>query len=385
MSFGDNASVKRVTTYFRKVFSIADTTSLGQLNGTILYDDGVVIYFNGEEIYRGNMPAGTVTYNTYATQAIPVETMYHSFTVPKGKIKPGENTIAVEVHQNSPSSSDLSFDLDLRTFRSGETTESTFTASEYSDVANSDVVISAYFEPVSFQEGLIINEFSASGNDYQDEYGESDDWIELYNNGAAPIDLTGFFVTDNLDNKTKHRIRAGLAGETILQPGEYRILWADEQPFQGPLHLNFKLSADGEEIGIYQMAGTNLVKVDEFVYGAQKTNTSYSRIPNLTGPFLETSKFTPMAENVFEVPTPVEQSVSGVISVFPNPSESVVRVVVSEPVDFMKVYSMEGKLVETVENFTGERTVLSGNVPEGLYLFMFSVRGQIVVRKVIRR
>jgi hypothetical protein len=133
------------------------------------------------------------------------------------------------------------------------------------------------------------------------------------------------------------------------------------------------------------MVGSTLVKIDEFVYGDQKANTSYSRIPNLTGPFLETSKLTPMADNVFEVPTPVEESVTGSINIFPNPSESAVRVVVSEPVDFMKVFSMEGKLVEVVENFTGERTVLSGNVPEGLYVFMFSVRGQIVVRKVIRR
>ncbi len=385
VSFGDNPSNKHITTWFRKVFSIADTTSLGQLTGSVLYDDGAVIYFNGEEIYRGNMPEGTITSNTYAVEAIPVETTYYTFSIPKGKIKPGENTIAVEVHQNGPSSSDISFDLDLRTFRSGAITESTVTTAEYSDIANSDVAISAYFEPVSLQEGLVINEFSASNNTYQDEVGESDDWIEVYNNGSEPIDIAGFFITDNLNNKTKHRIQRGRDNETIIQPGEYRIIWADEQTFQGPLHVNFKLSADGEQIGIYQMTGASLHKVDEIVFAAQMTNTSYSRIPNITGPFLETSKVTPSEVNVFEVPTPVEASISSMIDVFPNPSESLVNVIVSRPVDFLRVYSMDGKLVESVGSFVGERTVLKGTVPKGLYMFIFSVDGQIVTRKVIRR
>src|SRR5690606_20921783 len=150
---------------------------------------------------------------------------------------------------------------------------------------------------------------------YEDSFGEKDDWIELYNKGTEPVDIGGFFITDNLNQKTKYRIPLG-DEETVVQPGEYKLLWADEQVGQGPLHLSFKLSADGEQIGIYQKVGADIIKVDELTYGAQQTNTSYSRIPNITGPFLETAKYTPLAENELEIPTDAEENVEQNIQVF---------------------------------------------------------------------
>src|SRR5690606_33172281 len=248
LSYGPDASNKRITTYFRKEINVADTIGFGMLSGTALYDDGVVIYLNGEEVYRGNMPSGTITYSTVALQAIPSETTYFPFAIPAGKIKPGRNVIAVELHQNSPASSDLSFDLDLRTYKTGEPIEFTTSTPVFSDLTTSDVSIEVHYEPVNKQEGIIINEFSASNSVYEDSFGEKDDWIELYNKGTEPVDIGGFFITDNLNQKTKYRIPLG-DEETVVQPGEYKLLWADEQVGQGPLHLSFKLSADGEQIG----------------------------------------------------------------------------------------------------------------------------------------
>jgi hypothetical protein len=76
-------------------------------------DDGAVVYLNGTEIARSSMPAGTITSTTLATDAGGTEGQFFSFTVPASAFVSGTNTLAVEVHQASRSSSDVSFDLGL--------------------------------------------------------------------------------------------------------------------------------------------------------------------------------------------------------------------------------------------------------------------------------
>ena len=73
------------------------------------------MYINGTEVARSNMPAGTITTNTFAASQLDGadEATFFPFTVPPGVLVAGTNTIAVEVHQNSRASSDLSFDLAL--------------------------------------------------------------------------------------------------------------------------------------------------------------------------------------------------------------------------------------------------------------------------------
>lgn len=383
LSYGPDASNKRITTYFRKEINVADTIGFGMLSGTALYDDGVVIYLNGEEVYRGNMPSGTITYSTVALQAIPSETTYFPFTIPAGKIKPGRNVIAVELHQNSPASSDLSFDLDLRTYKTGEPIEFTTSTPVFSDLTTSDVSIEVHYEPVNKQEGIIINEFSASNSVYEDSFGEKDDWIELYNKGTEPVDIGGFFITDNLNQKTKYRIPLG-DEETVVQPGEYKLLWADEQVGQGPLHLSFKLSADGEQIGIYQKVGADIIKVDELTYGAQQTNTSYSRIPNITGPFLETAKYTPLAENELEIPTDAEENVEQNIQVFPNPTTSSIKVVSVLPVRSLVVFDLAGRPVKSLSGLSETTDVVLDDLPAGLYSLVFTLDRAVLVKRVVK-
>jgi len=56
-------------------------------------------------------------------------------------------------------------------------------------------------------QSLIISELMAANKkNISDGFGESDDWIELYNAGDSSIDIGNFFLTDNIDNPTKHQI-----------------------------------------------------------------------------------------------------------------------------------------------------------------------------------
>jgi hypothetical protein len=103
---GGNPDAKFITTYFRKTIQVSDTIDFSELKGKILVDDGAVVYLNGVEVFRVNMPDGAPLNNTLASTNA-TENVYLPFTIPKGVIKIGTNVFAVEVHQVSQSSSDV--------------------------------------------------------------------------------------------------------------------------------------------------------------------------------------------------------------------------------------------------------------------------------------
>jgi len=126
---------------------------------------------------------------------------------------------------------------------------------------------------------LVINEIMASNDStVTDQDGEYDDWIELYNNGATAIDLSGYFLTDDAGNFTKWSFPSG----TTIEAGAYLIVWADENQSQEGLHANFKLSSIGETVYLFDAEG-NIV--DEVSFQDQATDVAYARFPNGTGAF----------------------------------------------------------------------------------------------------
>ncbi len=115
VSYGPNSSNKYVTTYFRKTVSIITPgQSYSSLKLQIKRDDGAIVYINGAERFRTNMPTGTVAYNTYASScASDNGTVWQSINLLPSYFANGTNYIAVEIHQCNATSSDLSFDLQL--------------------------------------------------------------------------------------------------------------------------------------------------------------------------------------------------------------------------------------------------------------------------------
>lgn len=117
VSYGPNAKKKYITTYFRKAFTASGPAGLSGLRLRLLRDDGAVIYLNGSEIVRSNMPAGTFNFNTVASTVVDgaAESTFNEFTISPSLLINGTNVIAVEIHQQSKSSSDISFNLELIT------------------------------------------------------------------------------------------------------------------------------------------------------------------------------------------------------------------------------------------------------------------------------
>ncbi|MCX8157645.1 MAG: Ig-like domain-containing protein [Verrucomicrobiae bacterium] len=111
---GGDPAFRHITAWFRKTF-LANPAGLTQLELRLICDDGAVVYLNGQEVFRHNLPAGLISYNSLALTAVSGadETTPVRVTLSPTVLRSGTNVLAVEVHQNSITSSDLGFDLEL--------------------------------------------------------------------------------------------------------------------------------------------------------------------------------------------------------------------------------------------------------------------------------
>ena len=128
---------------------------------------------------------------------------------------------------------------------------------------------------------IVINEIMASNdNTVADEYGEYDDWIEIYNKGTNSINLNNYYLSDDISNLTKY-----IFPDYILGPNEYFIVWADDdEEEQGDFnHATFKLSAAGESL---YLSDLDLNILDNCIFPEQQTDLAYARIPNGIGSFV---------------------------------------------------------------------------------------------------
>src|SRR5215207_5856025 len=103
------------TTYFRKTVNISSVAGYANFTFNLVRDDGAVVYVNGVEAFRSNMPTGSITHSTAASSTVNGgnESTVQTYTVPASMFVAGDNVIAVEVHQISLSSTDISFQLGI--------------------------------------------------------------------------------------------------------------------------------------------------------------------------------------------------------------------------------------------------------------------------------
>jgi hypothetical protein len=115
VGFGPDANNKFITTYFRRAFNVTNSSLFTNLTLRVLRDDGAVVYLNGVEVWRTNMPTGTVGFGTPASVAIAGadESTFVQTTISSSLLVSGTNVLAIELHQSGGTSTDVSFDLQL--------------------------------------------------------------------------------------------------------------------------------------------------------------------------------------------------------------------------------------------------------------------------------
>lgn len=116
VSFGPDSGNKHITTYYSKDITIDLATLTDNIQFGLRRDDGAIVYINGVELYRDNMPAGAVTYLTNSSAIIDGanEKLFYTAVFSKTIFQDGVNRISVEVHNRDGQSSDLGFDLFVR-------------------------------------------------------------------------------------------------------------------------------------------------------------------------------------------------------------------------------------------------------------------------------
>jgi hypothetical protein len=117
---GPDPNNRYLTTYFRHAFQVMDSATVSTLTARLLRDDGAIVYLNGAEVFRSNMPTGAVNYLTRASVSVggADETNLYAAPISPLLLRDGTNLVAVELHQAASNSSDLSFDLELTGVRS---------------------------------------------------------------------------------------------------------------------------------------------------------------------------------------------------------------------------------------------------------------------------
>jgi hypothetical protein len=117
VGYGGNANNKHITTYFRHAFTVVHADSIVGLTLGIVRDDGAVVYLNGTEVLRSNMPGGAIGFDTLAPGTISgnAEDELNESAFDGAALVDGPNVLAVEIHQRNQTSSDIRFDLQLTT------------------------------------------------------------------------------------------------------------------------------------------------------------------------------------------------------------------------------------------------------------------------------
>jgi hypothetical protein len=150
LSYGSNSNNKTPSYYFRKAFDLANIDQITALNLQIIADDGAVIYLNGTELARYNMPTGDIAFDTYAQTAITnaAEDTWQSISLPLTNLVNGTNVLAISLHQADGASSDISFDAQLSITTQGASTILGNADTLVVQLDNAPLSIRAIFEPI---------------------------------------------------------------------------------------------------------------------------------------------------------------------------------------------------------------------------------------------
>ncbi len=117
----------------------------------------------------------------------------------------------------------------------------------------------------SFTEGtpgiLIIHDYSANGSVKENEFGNAEDWLELFNTTGNTLKLEEgkWFLTDDAaHNPAKFELP-----ELTIEPYGKVIIWCDDMnTVEDDIHANFKLSSSGEKVGLFYFTGSDYSAID---------------------------------------------------------------------------------------------------------------------------
>lgn len=227
---------------------------------------------------------------------------------------------------------------------------------------NGDSSFTAIFEVDPFYVQpmrVVINEVQAKNvGTIADDRNNYDDWIELYNPSDEVVLLDGFFLSDSPDDLTKYSIPPT---GNYIQPGEWKLFWADNEPYEGADHCNFKLSSQGEVVFLTFPDGVSVS--DYLAFPSLQEDASYGRVEDGG---VDAAFFSLPTPNQTNVLSDVEEaSLEDEVSVFPHPIRK-------GPLHFS--VPLSGTIFNSsgihVYRFNNKSSISIGHFPSGMYYMM---------------
>lgn len=206
ISFGGNTTSRFITYYFRKTFNVANPSTVVGLTLRVLRDDGAVVYLNGVEVWRSNLPTGTISSTTLATTAIggADESAWHQVAVDPARLVSGANVIAVEVHQQATTSTDVSFDLELRSTTNAPAPSAAVTLLSPADDGLENSTNVTFTADVSATAGLASATLQIGGPPQTAMFAGSAQIQDAQITAESPSTPNGAGLSINVDGQTPH-------------------------------------------------------------------------------------------------------------------------------------------------------------------------------------
>ncbi|MBQ8968177.1 MAG: CotH kinase family protein [Bacteroidaceae bacterium] len=288
LDYGSSSSNKRPTYYFRHNLTLDKAPASSDVfTLNYIIDDGFIIYVNGQEAGRYNMPSGTVTYNSYATTYAHDNPDQGSLVLDASLFRKGTNVIAVEIHNNEGKSTDIYWEGEI-TYKSSDLQGNYVCADEEYEMPSGNMVLQACYAEMTEEERqeaelvttpIVINEVSAGNSIYVNEYFKKDDWVELYNTTDHDIDLEGMYLTDRSAKPTKTQITAkGTKASTIIPAHGYKVIWCSKRATDTELHVDFKL--DNVDGTVIRIMAQDQSWADSIAYCAHNGDQTVGRYPD---------------------------------------------------------------------------------------------------------
>jgi len=241
---------KYISVYARLPFTLtaAQIASFSQIMAEVHYDDAFVLYLNGTRVGdSGNVPGDPPAFDQTSTSASDYDAFNLDLTSRKNLLVAGVNILAIQVHNQSLSSS------------------SDFVAAP---------VLRAIVQPASTggdpRARLVINELLANS-----DAAPSVDWVELYNPGPIAVDLGNLYLSDNRLNLLQYKLPAG-----SLQPGEFRVFSQGTPPGGMPFALDFSGETVFLTAATADVPAQPLRVLDAVRYGVTEPEVTFGRFPD---------------------------------------------------------------------------------------------------------
>lgn len=228
---------------------------------------------------------------------------------------------------------------------------------------------------------VLLNEIQTPGLSAVDEHGDTDPWVEIFNTGSTPVDISGYFLSSNPVNPMMYRIPLDANAVVGTSPQDnYLLIWLDNEDSEGPLHNNFSF-VSGEWLGMYSKDGRTMVDSVTYPFGQML----WGRMPDGDNNWIGVSGSLNPSPGSYNYVFSLDELESILIKTYPNPATS----------SFIIEQEQEGLIAVTIMDTSGKivfesawtervKSIDLSFMTEGMYVVKVEQNGKFSSTRILK-